>query len=183
MASEWNVGIDIGCGTPEQKYPGCIGLDINPANSPDIVHDCNISLPFEDESVEFINSDNSLEHVLRPYHLLTEMHRVLTPDGTVRLVLPNARFLPLVVINVFWDLDAAWRWWMSLAFKRERGLHWTHFSRSLAVRMVQAAGFEVTRVTGNVLTKNIELELRKRVEGADDSHHRGEEESTDERQR
>jgi len=153
--------IDIGCGTREQKYAGCIGLDINPRNEPDIVSDCNDPLPFQDETVEFINSDNSLEHVLRPYDLLREMHRVLIPEGTVRLVVPNARFLPVVLVNVVWDLDAAWHWWMSLPFKRERGVHWTHFTRNLAVRMVEAAGFRVDRLKANLLTKNIELTLSK----------------------
>lgn len=153
--------IDIGCGTPEQKYPGCIGLDINPLNEPDIVHDCNEPLPFADESVEFINSDNSLEHVLRPFELLCEMYRVLAPGGWVRLVVPNARFLPLTLVNIVWDLDSAWHWWMSLPFKRERGVHWTHFSRSLILRMVRAAGFRVDEVRGTVLTKNITLLLSK----------------------
>ncbi len=169
--------IDIGCGTPEQKYPGCIGLDINPRNHPDIVHDCNDPLPFDDASVEFINSDNSLEHVLRPYDLLCEMYRVLVPGGTVRLVLPNARFLPLVLVNLVWDLDAAWHWWMSLPFKRERGIHWTHFTRSLAVRMVKAAGFRVEWVKGNMFTKNIHLLLSKDTGPHNESNRVGEDAS------
>ncbi len=155
-------------------------MDICPDNRPDIVHDCNEPLPFATESIEFINSDNSLEHVLRPFGLLTEMHRILTPQGRVRIVLPNARFLPLLLINVIWDLDAAWHWWMSLPRKRGRGVHWTHFSRSLAIRMIEAAGFEVIRVRGNVLTKNIELELIRGRGGAVDDYDRSREGSAHE---
>jgi len=172
--------IDIGCGAPDQKYPGCIGLDVNPNYEPDILHDCDQGLPFEDDSVEFVASDHSLEHVKQPYKLLCEVYRVLEPGGTFRLVLPNARFLPITLVNIVWDLDSAWHWYMSLPFKKDRTVHWTHFSRNLILRMVEDVGFRVESVEGNMFTKSLWLRLTKDAEqpGEDDDCTSGREDAS-----
>ena len=62
--------VDIGCGFPEQKWEGCFGIDVNPDCRPDLAHDADEGLPFDDETLEFINMDNSLEHYKHPYFVL-----------------------------------------------------------------------------------------------------------------
>ena len=66
--------IDIGCGMTHQKYSNCIGIDVNPKYNADILHNCDEGLPFDDNSISFINSDNS-------YFVLSECYRVLVNGG------------------------------------------------------------------------------------------------------
>lgn len=62
--------VDIGCGKKNQKYKGCFGIDINPSYEPDLIWNCEKGLPFKDNSLKFINSDDSLEHFKNPYFVL-----------------------------------------------------------------------------------------------------------------
>ena len=153
--------IDIGCGTPEQKYPGTVGIDPNPNYRPDILLNVENGLPFKEGSIEFINSNNSLEHTKNPYFVLTEMYRVLKPKGTVRLVLPNCQYFPLLFINVVMDLDKFWHWYMNLPHKKERSIHWHLFTKHLAVKMVEDVGFKVKTKRGFLWGKEFELILTK----------------------
>ena len=153
--------IDIGCGSPQQKYFHSYGIDINPKCKPDLVWDVDDGLPFNDDSVMIINSDNSLEHVKNPRYVLEEMFRVLWPGGTVYLSVPNSQYLPLSIINHFVDLDWFWHWYMTRSFKKERGVHWTLYTKHLIIKTCKDVGFTIQETKGNLWSKEVRLILTK----------------------
>lgn len=66
-------------------------------------------IPFETETFDFIICDSILEHTLNPKHLLSEIYRLLKPNGYFVLVVPNAtsavlRWSHLRGRNIFWPL-------------------------------------------------------------------------------
>lgn len=153
--------IDIGCGSPDQKYGGCFGLDINPDYEPDLLHNADNGLPFADGQLEFIHSDNSLEHFRNPHFVLRECLRTLEPGGEMLLVVPNCQYFPLVLLNLVYDLNRFWHWYMNLPFKKGRSVHFTLFTKHLAMQMAEDVGFQVVRSKGWLYSKNITLQLRK----------------------
>jgi predicted SAM-dependent methyltransferase len=162
MHTKEKYRIDIGCGSPEQRYgKNFIGIDINPDYHPDILHDVEKGIPFKDKSVVFINSDNSLEHTKNPYYVLQEMYRVLDKEGKVRLVLPNCQYFPLLFINLFYDLNKFWHWYMNLPHKKERSIHYHLFTRHLATKLAEEAGFKVFCTRGWLWSKEFELLMVK----------------------
>lgn len=153
--------VDLGCGAPEERYEGCFGIDINPAYEPDLVSDCDRGLPFADDSLTFVNSDNSLEHLRHPYFVLEECFRCLRPGGTMRLVVPNLHYLPTLLLALVADVDRYFYWYMRLPHKRERTVHHTIFTKHLIRRMAADAGFVERRVEGFLYSKEIALWLEK----------------------
>ncbi|MCH6254953.1 class I SAM-dependent methyltransferase [Puniceicoccaceae bacterium K14] len=51
-----------------------------------------VSLPFENESLDFVASSHVLEHIANPIKALLEWQRVLKPGGVVYTVIPDRRF-------------------------------------------------------------------------------------------
>jgi SAM-dependent methyltransferase len=83
------VILDIGCG--RNKVPGAIGIDIARNTDADINLDLNTqSLPFEDNSVDFVHSSHSLEHLSLEgfFNVIYEIYRVLKPSGQLFLLAP-----------------------------------------------------------------------------------------------
>ncbi len=81
------VQLHLGCGTIRSE--GWIDIDIAGG---DLRMNLGWTLPFPDESVRLVYSANTFEHL--DYHtsgqrLLHEIHRVLIPGGTARLVMPD----------------------------------------------------------------------------------------------
>ena len=153
--------VDIGCGTRAQTFRDCFGLDVNPSCEPDLVWDCDRGLPFADDSLEFVNADNSLEHVKHPYFVLQECHRCLRPGGTMRLVVPNVQYFPTLLLALVYDIDRYFFWYMRLPHKRARGVHYALFTPHLIRRMATEVGFAVRRSTGFLYSKQILLDLQK----------------------
>jgi len=153
--------IDIGCGSPNQKYKNCFGIDINPSYEPDLLHDCENGLPFSNNTLEFINSDNSLEHFKNPFFVLQECYRCLKVKGKMRLIVPNCQYLPLIIINIFCDIDKFWHWYMNSDFKRGRTLHYVLFTNHLISKLVKETGFKIKSKKGFLYSKEIELVLEK----------------------
>lgn len=78
------IKLDIGCG--KNKKEGFIGLDIDPSSGADIIASA-LKLPFEDESVDEVNSFHLVEHFspdeARRYFY--EVYRVLKKGGTAEM--------------------------------------------------------------------------------------------------
>jgi SAM-dependent methyltransferase len=61
----------------------------HPTSDQQFVIDPDGILPFDDNSFELIVSDYVFEHVENPYHVATELQRVLQPDGWLVVRTPN----------------------------------------------------------------------------------------------
>jgi SAM-dependent methyltransferase len=88
----WEDGLprilDVGCGPA--KFPGSIGLDMNPATAADVL--CNLDrggLPFRDNSFDQLRGEHIIEHVTDIIATMEEFHRVTKPGGTIWIVTPH----------------------------------------------------------------------------------------------
>jgi ubiquinone/menaquinone biosynthesis C-methylase UbiE len=80
--------LDVGCGPA--KYPGSIGLDMNPSTAADVL--CNLDrggLPFRDNSFDQLRGEHIIEHVADIVATMEEFHRVTKPGGTIWIVTPH----------------------------------------------------------------------------------------------
>ena len=72
----------------------CIGLTMKICNNPKIknvkiVEGDMHELPFEDESFDIVLIMHTLEHSIAPYIVLSEIHRILKPDGEIMIIMPE----------------------------------------------------------------------------------------------
>jgi ubiquinone/menaquinone biosynthesis C-methylase UbiE len=95
--------LDVGAGNSPfehllNKNVDYVGLDIKDSNTFDyqnkkIVHYDGKQMPFDDSSFEHLICTEVLEHVAEPGLLISEVHRILKPDGTAIFTIPwSARF-------------------------------------------------------------------------------------------
>tara|TARA_R110002110_G_scaffold111258_2_gene277082 strand:+ start:2746 stop:3456 length:711 start_codon:yes stop_codon:yes gene_type:complete len=90
--------LDIGCGDGEflnvfsdLGYKP-IGVDISPVESHHRVHKVDLekeSLPFKDDTINFVFSKSVIEHMNNPLNLMNEAHRVLKPGGKAVIMTPS----------------------------------------------------------------------------------------------
>ena len=78
--------LDIGCG--KLKTEGAIGLDRVKLNGVDIICDLEKPLPFDDNSFDEINAYHVMEHIVNYIPLIEEIHRILKPDGILKIRVP-----------------------------------------------------------------------------------------------
>lgn len=93
-ADKW---IDVGCGLRpyENYFPkySYIGVDVEVSGAkksmkiPDYYYD-GLNLPFDTGSVDGVISTQVLEHVPNPRLLITEMSRIIKPNGSIILSIP-----------------------------------------------------------------------------------------------
>jgi len=88
ISSKDPVVVELGCG--ENKREGVICIDKNKEHEPDIVHDLEDGIPFEDESVDKILAFHVLEHLSDKEKIMKEVHRVLKPGGLFIFEVPSA---------------------------------------------------------------------------------------------
>ncbi len=81
--------LDLGCGL--NKYPGSIGLDMNPGVNPDVLFEIGERnlLPFADSLFDQIQAIDFIEHVRDPQWLLSEIHRVGKSGAEVLINYPH----------------------------------------------------------------------------------------------
>lgn len=89
-------GICAGSGQrPFDREHGWINLDINPKWEPDIVGDWNDLSMFDDNSLDYVVAHHTIEHVgcgeAAPF--IRESYRVLKPDGSLLIFVPDMRAL------------------------------------------------------------------------------------------
>ena len=81
--------LDVGCGS--KKKAGCIGIDYIQGPEVDFVLDVTRERwPFEDESVEYVYSSHTFEHLDSPNHVLEEIGRVCCDGATIEIWTPYA---------------------------------------------------------------------------------------------
>lgn len=80
--------LNLGCGNDVK--PGWTNLDIAPLPGVDVVHDLNRQpLPFEDQSFDYVECIDVLEHVKELPDVMREIHRVLAPGGRLHVEGPH----------------------------------------------------------------------------------------------
>ena len=80
--------LDLGCSI--NKIEGSLGVDIDPANNPDVICDLNkFPYPFEESSVDRIYARHILEHLGDLYGIFKEVYRVLKPGGDFLIEVPH----------------------------------------------------------------------------------------------
>jgi cephalosporin hydroxylase len=81
------VKIDIGCG--QNKREGFIGIDVALGPQVDYVLDIERDqLPFEDNSVDYVFSNHTFEHITSPQNILREIVRVCRHNALVEIWTP-----------------------------------------------------------------------------------------------
>jgi len=78
--------LDIGCGGNKKK--GFLGVDISKGEDVDFVMDV-CKLDFEDNSIEEVFSRRCIQHIEDDKKALSEIFRVLKPDGVFTLVVAS----------------------------------------------------------------------------------------------
>jgi SAM-dependent methyltransferase len=80
--------LDIGCGN--NKFPGSLGMDVNPRTAADVIHDLDdLPYPFADNSFDEVIGRHVIEHVANPLAVMCELHRITRAGGLVKLVAPH----------------------------------------------------------------------------------------------
>jgi predicted SAM-dependent methyltransferase len=84
-----NAKVNIGCGS--LILEGWVNLDVSPAPGAEYTNVMN-GLPFSDGAASHIHCEHFLEHLDYPVALsfLAECHRILRPQGTMRIIVPDA---------------------------------------------------------------------------------------------
>jgi SAM-dependent methyltransferase len=80
--------LDVGCGI--RKYPGSIGIDVNPASAADVICDLDrFPYPFADRSFDQLRAIHVIEHLTDVIRSMQEFHRLVRPGGRVRIETPH----------------------------------------------------------------------------------------------
>ncbi len=80
--------LDVGCG--RNKYPGSIGIDVNPDTAADVLGDLDRPpYPFRDNSFDEVRVVHVIEHVSDILKTMKELHRITRPGGTIVVVTPH----------------------------------------------------------------------------------------------
>lgn len=79
--------LNLGCGNVHMD--GYVNVDNEPSAAADKVVDLNVfPWPFPDNSADEVYCSHVLEHVDDVLKAITEIHRVLKPDGVLRVIAP-----------------------------------------------------------------------------------------------
>lgn len=80
--------LNLGCG--EFKKEGFINLDLRQETQPDVVWDLNkFPYPFNSGEFEVIEADHVIEHLLDPFRVMKELHRILKDGGKLVVKVPH----------------------------------------------------------------------------------------------
>ncbi len=82
------IVLDLGAGAVS-RVPGAIKADLSISVVPDIVLNAESGLPFRDSSLQKVVCFDVLEHVANLSSVMSEIHRVLEPTGTLLLTTPH----------------------------------------------------------------------------------------------
>jgi len=83
--------LDIGCGKRKTTHPDVKVTGLDKYNLPGIDIVCDIEktpLPLENESFDIIIANHILEHIDNFFPLMEELHRILKPNGIIKIRVP-----------------------------------------------------------------------------------------------
>lgn len=112
---------------------------------------------YDDNFFDVINTSQVLEHVPNPFQVLTELNRILKPNGLLQVDVPNFSSAAARVFKTYWiNLDVP--------------RHLYHFTPRVIKKMLIQTGFEVERITfkhgiysEKSLPRSIDLFLHERI--------------------
>jgi predicted SAM-dependent methyltransferase len=147
-------------GSGAHHIDGWINVDLTISDQPDAVADLTATLPFRDGSVDYIHSEDFLEHIEfgQGQSFLRECSRVLRPGGVLRLLTPD---LAALVRRVYLDREARHIRWCGDAFGartpaealnvhlRMNGDHRFVYDAEVLEEQLRAAGFWPRQVRYN----------------------------------
>lgn len=90
LRSQTNLSVNIGAGPFGKK--DWINIDMFKLDNITLVYDCRKKFPFSDNSVMRIRCEHVFEHLDKKDEVpkfLSEAHRCLTPNGVLRIVVPD----------------------------------------------------------------------------------------------
>lgn len=121
------------------------GVDIAPEfAAPDILkHDISLGLPFPDASYDYAFCLEVMEHLPNPFGTMSEIRRVLTPNGTLILSVPNPYHAKELIWNLFRIPD--------------RQGHLYGWTRQTMTRLGEMNGFRRVGFTGTYLHPPIRM--------------------------
>ena len=80
--------LNLGSGLNPLK--GFINVDFTEREGVDVVHNLEtFPYPFEDNSIDYILMDNSLEHLEDTLKVMEELHRICKPNAIVEIMVPH----------------------------------------------------------------------------------------------
>jgi SAM-dependent methyltransferase len=80
--------LDVGCGI--RKYPGAVGIDLNPASAADVLCDLDrFPYPFADRTFDRLRAIHVIEHLTDVIRTMEEFHRLVRPGGRIRIETPH----------------------------------------------------------------------------------------------
>lgn len=81
--------LSVGCGK-KARQPNLVRVDISPEVDPDVVWDLDkFPYPFSDSSFAEIECFDVIEHLSNIPNNLEEFHRILQPDGILKITTPH----------------------------------------------------------------------------------------------
>lgn len=80
--------LNLGCAG--FKKEGYINVDWQSIVEPDVSHNLNqYPYPFEDNEFDHVEAFHIIEHLDRPFQVMSEIHRILKPDGVLLIKVPH----------------------------------------------------------------------------------------------
>lgn len=162
--------LNVGCG--EVRFDGWINVDLNDRPGiVDVVCDVTQPIPLPDGQCELIYNEHLLEHLTidQGVHFLSECHRLLSPDGVLRIAMPSLEYILSKYASEDWR-DQDWLTWPAYRFIQTRaemvnialrwwGHQWVYDREELHRRLREAGFSEIVNVDRNESTHP---ELRQR---------------------
>ena len=173
LLDEGDKLLDVGCGDgslvlkAKKKFKEVYGIDISPSRIGQARKDaaekssdtsgihlslCNINetIDFKDKTFDAVTAIHVIEHVLDPYFVVREVHRVLKKGGIFVVNVPNIAYLKHRMRLLFGKLpvtSSAYNWSQS----GWDGGHLHYFTKKTFCGLVKECGFRILKVTGSGL--------------------------------
>lgn len=103
--------IKINLGSGHWKFPGWVNVDLDRESLPQVCANLAFALPFRSESVDLVHSEDFIDQLelQQARRLLTECHRILKPNGVLRILTPDLEQLAQLYLHDQARLQRLWR--------------------------------------------------------------------------